>query len=102
MGKRKIIIGVIVGAIAGGLTTLFDSEARAYTKSKLNQAKATTGNLVKNPSQTVGDIRSTVDRINNTVTSSLEKAINTLYDVEKSLKTIQGNNNISTQSERYY
>ncbi|MBU5468177.1 YtxH domain-containing protein [Virgibacillus sp. MSJ-26] len=91
MGKRKLIIGVIVGAIAGGLTTLFDSEARAYTKSKLNQAKATTGNLVKNPSQTVGDIRSTVDRINNTVTGSLEKAINTLNDVEESLETITGN-----------
>lgn len=88
MGKRKLIIGVIVGAVAGGLVSLFDQETRAYTKSKLSQAKAKSSDLMKNPSQTVSDIRSTFDRINESVSGNLQKAINTLNEVEESLDKV--------------
>lgn len=90
MGKRKLIMGVIVGAMAGGLATLVDPEARAYTKNKFSEAKATSSNLLKNPSQTISDIRSTFDRVNDAVSGNLQKAINTLSDVEDSLEKVTG------------
>ncbi|HLR75826.1 MAG TPA: YtxH domain-containing protein [Virgibacillus sp.] len=90
MGKRKLIIGVIVGAVAGGLTTLFDSDTRAYTKAKVSQVKTKSSDLMKNPSQTVGDIRNTFDQINENVSGTLQKAINTLDDIEESLESVTG------------
>ena len=96
MGKRKLFIGIIVGAIAGGLTSLFDQETRDYTKDKLGQVKEKSGQIVRNPSQAVRDVRFTFDRMNNNVTENIQKAINTLEQVEDSLDKVTNRNKLNS------
>jgi len=96
MGKRKLFIGIIVGAIAGGLTSLFDQETRDYTKDKLGQVKEKSGQIVRNPSQAVRDARFTFDRVNNSVTENIQKAINTLEQVEDSLDKVTNRNKLNS------
>lgn len=88
MGKRKLFIGMAAGAIAGGLAALLDKETRVYTKNKLSQAKEKSGQLVKNPSETVRDMRLAFDQLSQNVTVNIQKAVNTLDQVEQSLDKV--------------
>ena len=88
MGKRKLVIGMIAGAVAGGLATLVDSETRHYTKEKFVTAKEKTGIIVSNPSQAVQEARFAINRMNDSVSGTIAKAINTLDQVEGSLDRV--------------
>lgn len=88
MGKRKLLIGMLAGAVAGGLATLVDSETRNYTKEKLLTAKDKTGVVVSNPSQAVQEARFAINRMNDSVSGTMTKAINTLDQVEGSLDRV--------------
>lgn len=85
MGKRKLFIGVVIGAVVGGMSALLDRDTRAYSKHKFNQVKEKSGQIMQHPSQTVRDVRLAFDRVNQQVTGSIQKAINTLEQVEQSL-----------------
>lgn len=85
MGKQKLFIGVIAGAIAGGLVSLFNRDTRGYTKQKMSDVKNRSGYYMKNPSEAVQKARTNFDSFNQKFNSGAESALKTLDQVENSL-----------------
>lgn len=85
MGKRKLITGVILGAVIGGLVALTNREARVYTKGKLTCATERTKYYMKNPSEAVRNIRETVDQVNDKLVYHSANTVQTLAQVEETL-----------------
>ncbi|OZU87733.1 hypothetical protein CIL03_15315 [Virgibacillus indicus] len=88
MGKRKLFLGVAIGAAAGGLVTLFDKETRDYTKEKFNTAKASSSYFIQNPSEAVHNVRTAFDTFNQNFASGADSAINALEQVENTLEKV--------------
>lgn len=88
MGKRKLCTSMLVGAVIGGLIALRHPEVRRYTKRKLSDAKAKTGDLIKNPSEAVYHTRVAFDQFSHQFTSGAESAINALEQIEETLEKV--------------
>ncbi|UJL47294.1 YtxH domain-containing protein [Virgibacillus sp. NKC19-16] len=93
MSKRKLFLGVVTGAVVGGLVTLFDRETRHYAKNKLTTVKSGTTYMVKNPSETVHNMRVALNKLNDNLSSGSSNLMNALEQVEGSLEKV------STKSE---
>ncbi|WP_163971007.1 YtxH domain-containing protein [Oceanobacillus halotolerans] len=91
MGKRKLMVGVVLGAILGGIVALFDREARQYSKHQLTVLKDKTTNSVKHPSETVHNLKVSFDKLNKSFTNNAENAINALEQVEQTLDKFTNN-----------
>ncbi|WP_156645670.1 YtxH domain-containing protein [Lentibacillus sp. JNUCC-1] len=89
MGRNKLLTGILLGAAVGGLAMLFDRETREYTGRKLSAAKTSTVNCVKNPSNTVMQLRTTVDKYNTAFVQNAEQAINALEQVGETIEKFQ-------------
>ncbi|RDW17206.1 YtxH domain-containing protein [Oceanobacillus chungangensis] len=85
MGRQKLMLGVIIGAVVGGLATLADKETRIYAKTKLNDAKSGATYVLQNPAEAVQNVRNTVDQLNHSITNGAESTINALEQVEGTL-----------------
>lgn len=94
MGKRKLLIGMVAGAVAGGLVTLFDKETRHYTKSKLSNAKSGASFVLKNPAEAVHQLQDKFDTISEKFTSGAESAINALDQVQETLGNMENKKEI--------
>ncbi|PAV28101.1 hypothetical protein CIL05_18510 [Virgibacillus profundi] len=88
MGKRRLFLGVAIGAAAGGLVTLFDKDTRDYTKEKLNAAKSGSTYFIQNPSEAIHNMRNAFDKFNQNFSSGAESAINALEQVEDTLEKV--------------
>lgn len=86
MEKRKLFSRIIIGAIIGASTALLDKDVRHYTKKRLINAKDKTSYFVKNPSKTVGEIRTKLNQLNNTLSGHARQAIDTLEQLEQTLE----------------
>lgn len=98
MGKRKLFLGALTGAIVGGLITLFDRETRNYTKGKLSIMKSSTSYIIKNPSEAVHQFQTTFDQFNDKFTSGAESTLNALDQVQTTLAKM-GNKNAGKEIE---
>lgn len=85
MGRKRFWTGIVIGAIAGGLTTLLDRETRNYVKKTCSEAKSTTQFYLNNPSLTVSKVRGAVQTLNANLAKGAETAMNTLDKLEQSL-----------------
>lgn len=83
MGKQKLWIGVLLGAVAGGLVSLFDKETRYYTKKQLQQAKDATGYVVQNPADVARMAKDTSNQLHEKLNSNADNAINALEQAEE-------------------
>ncbi|CDQ42054.1 MULTISPECIES: hypothetical protein [Virgibacillus] len=92
MGKRKLFLGVFIGATVGALVSLFDKETRAYSKEKLTAAKSGTSYLMKHPSDAVHTVRSAFDTFNQAFTRGAESTLNALDQVESTLESFANKN----------
>ncbi|MEC5424173.1 YtxH domain-containing protein [Virgibacillus sp. C22-A2] len=92
MGKRKLVLGILAGAVVGGLTTLYDRETRAYTRYKLSTMRSRSKYLIKNPSKAVHNMRTTFDTLNQNFTSGVESVINVLEQVEETFEKVTNKN----------
>lgn len=92
MGQRKLIIGTIAGALLGALAMQFDKETRAYTKESISKLKDSTNDLISNPAESVHKLRTSFDKLNQTISTGAESAINALDQVETSLDRITNKN----------
>ena len=92
MGKRKLFLGVAIGAAAGGLVTLFDKETREYTKEKFNACKSSSSYFIQNPSKAVHNVRTAFDAFNKNFASGAESTINALEQVENTLEKVTNKN----------
>lgn len=92
MGKRKLVLSVMTGAVVGGLAALFDKETRTYTKNKLRSAKNSSSYFLQNPSEAVHNVRVAFDTFNKNFASGAENTINALEQVENSLDKLTNKN----------
>ncbi|SFB16457.1 hypothetical protein SAMN04488072_108159 [Lentibacillus halodurans] len=85
MGKQKLCLGIFIGAVAGGLLSLFDRDARYYAKGKAAVVKSGSSYYVKRPSEAVKGAKNAFDRFNAQFTKGADNAINALEQVENTL-----------------
>jgi|SRR5699024_1484929 len=86
MGKRNLLIGVISGAIVGGVVSLFNKNTRNYVKTKCDEAKVSSSYYVKNPSEAIHKAKQKVDSFNHTFSSGADNALNALEQVGDTLE----------------
>ncbi|ASN06903.1 hypothetical protein [Virgibacillus necropolis] len=89
MQNNKLVYGIIIGALVGGLTTLFDRETRSTTKMQYFNTKRKTNYYLKHPSEAVRKARVACNQFNDTFNSSADTAINTLEQVEQTIDKMQ-------------
>jgi len=92
MGRQKLIIGVVAGAVIGGVVSLFDKDTRVFVKTKCNQAKDGSSYYIKHPSEAVHNARNMLDTFNQTFSSGSANAINALEQVEETLDKFTNKN----------
>ncbi|WP_284141546.1 YtxH domain-containing protein [Virgibacillus sp. LDC-1] len=88
MGKRKLITGIVVGAVVGGITALFDGDTRSYTKQRISRCKDMSSHVVRNPAEAVNNVKQSVDKFYETFSYQAENAVNALEQVEQTLGTV--------------
>jgi len=88
MGKRKLILGITIGAVVGGATALFDRETRDFAKGKLASVKSGSAYFISHPSEAIHSLRDSVEQINQTITNGTANAINALEQVESTLDKV--------------
>ncbi|MFD1416556.1 hypothetical protein [Oceanobacillus jeddahense] len=88
MGKRKIILGVVAGAVAGGAVALLDKEARSYACGKAKEMKAASSYYISNPSEAIQGLQNSVDKVNQVFESGSANAMNALEQVEQTLDKV--------------
>ena len=92
MGQRKLLIGVITGAIVGALAMQFDKDAREYTKNCISKVKQNSGEILSNPAESVHKLRVKFDQMNEKLTVGAESTINALEQVESTLDRLVNKN----------
>ncbi|WP_430788161.1 YtxH domain-containing protein [Virgibacillus flavescens] len=88
MKNNKLVYGMVLGALLGGLTTLFDRETRHRTKLQCQSLTRDGEYYLKHPSEAVKKARTACNQFNNTFNTSAESAINALEQVEKTIDTL--------------
>jgi|SRR5699024_3087263 len=90
MGKRNLFMGMLLGALIGGLATLFNKETRAYTKGKVASCRANARYMIQHPSETVRNTRVAFDQLNERFTTNADNVINALEQAENTLEKVSG------------
>lgn len=88
MGKRKIIVGVVTGAIVGGAAALLDKEARGYACGKMKELKASSSYYISNPSEAIHGLQQTMGKVSQAFESGSSNAMNALDQVEQTLEKV--------------
>lgn len=86
MERRKLFSYMVIGAIVGASTALLNKDVRQYTKNTLVKAKDKTTHFIKYPSKSVGNIRTKLKKVNETMSEVTEQTINTLEKIEETLE----------------
>lgn len=92
MGQRKLIVGVVAGALLGALAMQLDKDARNYTKNSLRKVKNCSSEWLQNPAESVQKLRMNVDRLNRNITVGAENTLNALEQVETTLDRLLNKN----------
>lgn len=85
MQNKKLIYGMVLGALVGGIATLLDRDTRGRTKIQYQSAKRQTNYYLKHPSEAVRNARIACNEFNEKFNSSAESAINALEQVEQTI-----------------
>lgn len=88
MGKRRLITGIVSGAIIGGIISLFNADARTYARKKLSDTRDVTAHVVNNPTETVRSLKQSVEQLNNRVATESTNALNALEQIEDTLDKV--------------
>jgi len=88
MGKRRLLTGVISGAVIGGVISLFNEDARGYAKHKLCATRETASKLLDNPAETVRSVKQSIEELNDRITVGAENSVNALEQVENTLEKV--------------
>ncbi|WP_106494600.1 hypothetical protein [Lentibacillus sp. Marseille-P4043] len=88
MGKQKLCLGVLLGAMAGGLAAMYDQETRYYTKNKLSAVKSSANYAVKHPSEAIRNVKDACNQFNASLNHNADNAINALEQVEDTMNKV--------------
>jgi len=86
MEKRRLVSGIVIGAIAGLAAVMTDRKVRKYTKEKLTKTVNQTSHIMKHPSETVNRFRHRLDKFNETFSTRASQTVNTLQKLEETLE----------------
>ncbi|HZW67687.1 MAG TPA: hypothetical protein VFF20_03655 [Pseudogracilibacillus sp.] len=81
-GKRIFWLSVVSGAVIGGITSLFNKEARSYSKDLVKETGETISHYAKNPDVTVQMAKDAVVSANQLVSKNTTSAMNAIEQVE--------------------
>lgn len=85
MGKRKLITGIVLGALVGGLTALFSKDTRVYTKDKCSSIQDKASHFVNNPSVAIHNTRIAFEEFTKTFVGGAGNTINALNQIEETM-----------------
>lgn len=85
MGKRRLLRGIVTGAVIGGIISLFNNDARHYAKEKMCATKEATTNLIKQPTETVSSMKQTVETLSHRFSEESNNVLNALEQIESTL-----------------
>ncbi|RLL40365.1 YtxH domain-containing protein [Oceanobacillus piezotolerans] len=92
MGRRRLVSGMVIGATVGSIIALLDKDTRDYAKDRLEVAKERSSYYIQHPSEAIENIRESVDRMNQTIASGADNAINALEQVEGTIEKFTNKN----------
>ncbi|GAA0288937.1 gas vesicle protein [Gracilibacillus halotolerans] len=83
MGKKKLIKGIAVGAVIGGLITITaDKETRQYVQGKLKDGCSLTAFYAKNPAYAVNRLNEGYQKRSKQVSQGITSALELLNELE--------------------
>lgn len=88
MGKRRLLTGMISGAMIGCLVSLFNDDARGYAKDKLCDMRKATTNVINNPTEAVHTLKQSVIKLSSRVSTESNNALNALEQIENTLEKV--------------
>ncbi|MRH44613.1 hypothetical protein GH741_18360 [Aquibacillus halophilus] len=88
MAKHKLIKGVVIGGVIGGLATMLDRNTRDETLNKLKTAGQTANSYVKHPSAAFYSIRSCYESMSTDLTTGINSALTILTQVQETLDSV--------------
>ncbi|MFZ3577979.1 YtxH domain-containing protein [Virgibacillus sp. DJP39] len=99
MQNKKMVLGIILGGIIGGLITLFDQDTRSTAKGQYQISKRQTNYYLKHPSEAIRNARVACNKFNDTFNKSADNAISALEQVEQTIDTITNKNENQNESK---
>lgn len=90
MANKKLITRMLIGAAAGGLTALADTEVRMYMKDKLNQLRLGASIFVKEPTASIEMTRQAIRDFADTVDKQAGNVQNAVEQIEGTVSSITG------------
>lgn len=85
MGKKTLFSSMAIGAVIGGVVSLFNKETRYYVKDKSNQAKDQVSYYGQHPNEAIGNLKSTVIDVTKKIEDNKTGALNALDQVENTI-----------------
>lgn len=85
MGKKTLLSSIAVGAVVGGLVSLFNKETRDYVVDKGSQVKDQANYYVNHPNEAVENLKSTVINVTGMIEDNKTGALNALDQVENTV-----------------
>lgn len=89
MGKQKLILGITLGAVLGGVVSLFDKETRRFVSAKLDESKNEFSQIIEHPTESLTLLKHDVLNAANKVTDTLDSALNAMDQVESTIETLR-------------
>ncbi|MFC4388869.1 hypothetical protein ACFOZ1_13790 [Gracilibacillus marinus] len=93
MGKKLLIRGMVIGALAGGALSLLDKDTRNYVNIKCKQTQVNVKYYAKHPSQFVQMIQSNYEKCSEQLTTGLAQTTEVLKQLENVTGKVKGNEN---------
>lgn len=85
MGKKTLLSSIAVGAVVGGLVSLFNKETRDYVVDKGGQTIDQANYYVNHPNEAVENLKSTVINVTSMIEDNKTGALNALDQVENTV-----------------
>lgn len=89
MGKRNLVIGVVLGAVAGGLVSLLNKDTRYYLKEQTSVFKEQLDFIMSNPTESLEAFQTAITDVAERAASSLDGTLNAVDQVESSITKIK-------------
>src|SRR5690625_1221448 len=89
MGKRNLITGAVLGAIAGGLISLISKDTRNYVSEQISLGKDQMWYIVQNPTQSIRNIQSNIIETAEREARSLDRAHNAVDQIKSTINDIR-------------
>lgn len=92
MGKSRLLTGIAIGAVVGGLVSLLNGKTRRYVKGQYLVTKSQVNYYAKHPSLAVRHAQNYVNQFQAEFTKGADQAINALEQVEQTIGKLTNNN----------